>query len=275
MTETAPGTATGLPARLAVRLVFVVLGATQGGWMAQIPAIREAAGPDTARWGLVSTSSAAGDVVVVLITLLIGRVGSRRLSPAAAALVLLNAPVLAGASSVPALVAGLVVWGLSATFLATPVNAIAVAVERAWGRPLMSGFHASYSCGVLAGGALGTLAAAVGMPPGAQMAVSSGVLGALLLVLGRRLPSDVSERPRREERRPLRRRFTSQLRLLAGLAFLGSFVEGAASQWSSVYTADHPAEGSALGAATYTCFSVAILAGRLLVDSVSPVCCRP
>lgn len=54
--------------------------------------------------------------------------------------------------------------------------------------------------------------------------------------------------------------------LLAGIAFLGSFVEGAASQWSSVYTADFLDEGAALGAATYTCFSVAILVGRLLGD---------
>ncbi|MGW2418579.1 MFS transporter [Streptomyces sp. NPDC001709] len=268
MTATAHGTTSGVPARLAVRLVFVVLGATQGGWIARIPAIRDATGLDTARWGLVSSTSAAGDIVaLVLITVLIGRVGSRLLCLSAAALVLLNAPVLAGASSVSALVVGLGLWGLSATFLATPVNAIAVAVERASGRPLMSGFHASYSCGVLAGGALGTLSAAVGLAPGAQMAVSSGVLGALLLLLGRRLPSDAGEWPGRTERRPLRRRFTPQLRLLAGIAFLGSFVEGAASQWSSVYTADYLAVGSALGAATYTCFSVAILAGRLLGDA--------
>ncbi|MGW7259041.1 MFS transporter [Streptomyces sp. NPDC054834] len=259
-------TSSGLRARLAVGLVFVVLGGTQGGWMARIPAIRDAVGLDSARWGLVSSSSAAGDVVALaLVTVLIGRVGNRPLSLAAAVLVLVNAPLLAGASTVPALVAGLAVWGLSATFLATPVNALAVAVERRAGRPLLSGFHASYSCGVLAGGALGTLAAATGVSPGVQMAVSSGVLGALLMALGGALPEETEDRVR-EERRPLRRRFSPQLLLLAGVAFLGSFIEGAASQWSSVYTADYLREGSAFGAATYTCFSVAILVARLLGD---------
>ncbi|GAA2497151.1 MFS transporter [Streptomyces longisporus] len=254
-----------LRARLAVRLVFVILGGTQGGWMARIPAIRDQVGVDTARWGLLSSSSAAGDLVAIaLITMLIGRVSTRLLALAAASVVLLNGPVLAGASSVPALVLGLTVWGVGATFLATPVNALAVAVERVQGRPLMSGFHACYSVGVLAGGALGTLAAAADIAPGVQMAISSGVLGALLLVLGAGLPQDAAVE--KEQRRPLRNRFTPQLVLLAAIAFLGSFVEGAASQWSSVYTADYLGEGAALGAATYTSFSVAILAGRLMGD---------
>ncbi|MEV6946430.1 MFS transporter [Streptomyces sp. NPDC051172] len=233
--------------------------------MARIPAIRDQVGVDTARWGLLSSSSAAGDLVaIVLITVLIGRVSTRLLALAAASVVLLNAPVLAGAASVPALVLGLTVWGVGATFLATPVNALAVAVERAHGRPLMSGFHACYSVGVLAGGALGTLAAAADIAPGVQMAVSSGVLGALLLLLGAGLPQDAAVE--KQQGRPLRNRFTAQLVLLAAIAFLGSFVEGAASQWSSVYTADYLGEGAALGAATYTSFSVAILAGRLLGD---------
>lgn len=177
MTGTATASA-DLRTRLAVRLVFVILGGTQGGWMARIPAIRDQVGVDTARWGLLSSSSAAGDLVaIVLITVLIGRVSTRLLALAASTVVLLNAPVLAGASSVPALVLGLTVWGVGATFLATPVNALAVAVERAHGRPLMSGFHACYSVGVLAGGTLGTLAAATDVPPGSRWrsaAVSSG-----------------------------------------------------------------------------------------------------
>lgn len=263
--KTATASREGIRPCLAVSLVFIALGGTQGGWMARIPAIRDQVGVDTAQWGLLSSSSAAGDLVaIVLITVLIGRVSTRLLSLAAAALVLLNAPVLAGASAVPALVLGLTVWGLSATFLATPVNALAVAVERHQGRPLMSGFHASYSVGVLAGGALGTLAAATGVSPGVQMAISSGVLGALLLAWSHWLPQDAPVP--KEQRRPLSDRFTPQLVLLACIAFLGAFAEGAASQWSSVYTADYLDEGAALGAATYTSFSVAILACRLLGD---------
>ncbi|MEV7884722.1 MFS transporter [Streptomyces sp. NPDC002817] len=257
--------ASDLRPRLAVGLVFVVLGGTHGGWMARIPAIRDQVGVSTAEWGLLTSSAAAGDLVaIVLMTVLIGRVSTRLLCLVGAIVVLLNAPVLAGASGVPAVVVGLSVWGVGATFLATPVNALAVSVERRQGRPLMSGFHATYSCGMLAGGALGTLAAATGVSPGVQMALSSGVLGVLLLVTGRWLPEEVAVG--KEQRRSVRHRFTPQLMLLASVAFLAAFAEGAASQWSSVYTADYLGEGAAAGAATYTCFSVAILVTRLLGD---------
>jgi fucose permease len=264
-----PRLAVGLRPRLAVGLVFVVLGGTHGGWMARIPAIRDQVGVSTAEWGLLTSSAAAGDLVaIVLMTVLIGRVSTRLLCLVGAIVVLLNAPVLAGASAVPAVVVGLSVWGVGATFLATPVNALAVSVERSQGRPLMSGFHATYSCGMLAGGALGTLAAATGVPPGVQMALSSGVLGALLLVTGRWLPEEAAAvaAGAKEQRRSVRHRFTPQLVLLASIAFLAAFAEGAASQWSSVYTADYLGEGAAAGAATYTCFSVAILVTRLLGD---------
>ncbi|MFF4269585.1 MFS transporter [Streptomyces sp. NPDC001536] len=251
--------------RLAVGLVFVVLGGTHGGWMARIPAIRDQVGVSTAEWGLLTSSAAAGDLVaIVLMTVLIGRVSTRLLCLVGAIVVLLNAPVLAGASGVPAAVVGLSVWGVGATFLATPVNALAVSVERSQGRPLMSGFHATYSCGMLAGGALGTLAAATGVSPGVQLALSSGVLGVLMPVTGRWLPEEAAVG--KEQRRSVRHRFTPQLVLLASIAFLAAFAEGAASQWSSAYTADYLGEGAAAGAATYTCFSVAILVTRLLGD---------
>ena len=263
MTVTAV-TSTDLRARLAVGLVFIVLGGTQGGWMARIPAIRDQVGVDTARWGLLSSSSAAGDVVaIVLITLLIGRVSTRLL--ALATVVLLNAPVLAGASSVPALVLGLTTWGVGATFLA---HARERTRRRGRARPrpptdvrlprLLQRGRAGGRCH-------GHPRRGHGRHSGhPDMAISSGVLGTLLLILGARLPRDAPTH--KERHRPLKHRFTPQLVLLAGIAFLGSFAEGAASQWSSVYTADYLDEGSALGAATYTSFTVAILAGRLVGD---------
>ncbi|WP_405951372.1 hypothetical protein OG588_39195 [Streptomyces prunicolor] len=160
-----------------------------------------------------------GDLVALtLVTVLIGRVSTRLLCLSATGLALLNAPVLAGASALPALVLGLAV------------------------------------CWPAAGG----------VSPRVQLAVSSTVLGVLLLIMGGRLPDEEVAAERR--RRSLRHRFAPQLVLLAAVAFLASFVEGAASQWSSVFTADYLDEGAALGAATYTCFTVAILVGRLVGD---------
>ncbi|WP_405951373.1 hypothetical protein OG588_39200 [Streptomyces prunicolor] len=57
---TATAVPSGLRAPLAVSLVFIIPGCTQGSWMARIPAIRDRVGLDTARWGVVSSTSAVG-----------------------------------------------------------------------------------------------------------------------------------------------------------------------------------------------------------------------
>lgn len=202
--------------------------------------------------------------------MLIGRVSVRRLSLAGAALILVNAPLTASASTPAALVAGLVTWGFAASLLSTPMNAQAVEVERRYGRPLLSTFHACFAFGVLGGGVLGTLAAAADVAPAAQLAFGSGLLGVPLLVSGRWLPEETTG-PRREERLAdrLRRRLTPQLALLAAIAFLASFVEGAAGQWSALYAADFLGAGPALAAATYTGLTATTALVRLVGDRLT------
>jgi fucose permease len=257
-----------LRARLSVCLVFVIMGTTMGSWSSRIPDVRRSVGLDDAAWGLANTASTAGDVVSLgVVALLIGRVSVRRLSLVGAALVLANAPLMASATTTVALMAGLATWGFAANLLSTPMNAQAVEVERRYGRPLLSTFHACFSFGVLGGGVLGTAAASADVTPGAQLAVSSGVLGALLLVWGRWLP-DEAEPPHRKGglRDRMRHRFTPQLLLLGTIAFLMSFVEGSTNQWSALYAADFLHAGGTLAAATYTAFAVASASARMVGD---------
>ncbi|MEE1942767.1 MFS transporter [Streptomyces sp. TRM 70361] len=269
---TAPSPSRGaVRARLAVSLVFVIMGSTMGGWSARIPEIKRTVGLGDAAWGVANTASTAGDLVaLVVVTLLIGRVSIRLLSLVGAALILLNAPLLASSSTTVALVVGLLTWGFAASLLSTPMNAQAIEVERRYGRPLLSTFHACFSFGLLGGGLLGTLAAALGVPPNLQLAATSVLLGTLLAVAGRSLPDEVTRiRDRTPLRKRLRNRFTPQLVLLGSIAFLSSFIEGAAGQWSAIYAADSLGAGAALAAATYTGFTVTIATARLLGDRLA------
>ncbi|MGW0336293.1 MFS transporter [Streptomyces sp. NPDC003011] len=257
-----------LRARLSVCLVFVIMGTTMGGWSARIPEVRHSVGLDDAAWGLANTASTAGDLVSLgVVTVLIGRVSVRRLSLVGAALVLANAPLMASATTTVALVVGLATWGFAANLLSTPMNAQAVEVERRYGRPLLSTFHACFSFGVLGGGVLGMAAVSVDVAPGVQLAVSSVLLGALLLVWGRWLPDD-AELPRRKGgfRERVRHRFTPRLLLLGAIGFLMSFVEGSTNQWSALYAADFLDAGGTLAAATYTGFAVATATARMVGD---------
>ena len=54
--------------------------------------------------------------------------------------------------------------------------------------------------------------------------------------------------------------------LLAAIALLASINEGSASQWSAQYTANALGAGAAAGAATYTCYTIAMTLSRSTGD---------
>jgi MFS family permease len=218
-----------------------------------------------AQWGFANVGATAGSLIsLTIVVAVIARVGPRRLALIGAPLLLLNTPVLAGSTNQIALVAGLLVQGMATGLLASPMNAQAVDVERRYGRRIMSSFHACFSLGQLAGGLIGTFAAQAGIRANTQLACSSFVLALLLLATFRWLPRTTEVA--RVTRLPLRLRFTPQLRLLAGLALLASVNEGSAAQWSAQFTANTLGAGVAAGAATYTCFTVAMTLSRTAGD---------
>ena len=255
--------------RVSVCVLFAALGLTQGSWAARIPDVRDQlSGMTDARWGVLSTTMTAGSLLALAVTfLVVRRTGARRLSRIGVLVLLVDAPLLAGASSTPVLVAGLVAQGFAANFLAMAMNGQAVQVERGYGRRIMSGFHATYSGGQLAGGVLGTIAAGAGVPPAAQLTGTGLLLTVALLATLRWAPPDVPAPPAAGGR-PLRRRLSPQLLLLAGIGLMVSVNEGAASQWSAVYTSHALDAGAAAGAATFSCYSVAMLVSRLAGDRV-------
>jgi MFS family permease len=255
-------------ARWSVTLLFAIMGLALGGWAARVPDVRHAVGLGDTGWGLANIATNVGEVIsLAVVAVLISRVNTRVLAIAGAAVILVNAPLLAASTTVGALLVGLAVWGFAANLLSTPMNTQSVEVQRRYGRPILSTFHAGFSIGMLAGGLLGTAAVAAGLSPAAQMGISSAVLGVLLLATLRWLPD--TARPRRgdgEPKRRLRDRFTPQLLLLAAIAFLAAFTEMSGSQWSALYATDVVGAGAVVGAAAYTCLSVAAVGARLVGD---------
>lgn len=151
------------------------------------------------------------------------------------------------------------------------MNAQGVAVERAHGRPVMSGFHAAFSAGGLVGAALGSLAAAHGVPVGAHLALA-GALGLAVAfpLTGALLPASVDRVGGFALARP-----TRALAALGLLAFACLLCEGAAADWSAVYLRDAVGTGGGVAGLGYVAFSLAMFAGRTagdrLVAVVGPV----
>ncbi len=258
-------------ARRCVIALFVLMGTTTGSWAARIPGVRDQLRISDVQWGLANIGATAGSLVSLIVVLaVVVRTGPRRLALTGGTLLLFAAPLAASSTSVVPLVSALVLQGLATGLLAGPMNAQAVEVERRYGRRIMSSFHACFSLGQLAGGLLGTLASNVGVRPALQLAGSGVLLGVLLLSTFRGLPPDRhSQRSAAagpSGRSPLRSRFTPQLLLLAVIALLASINEGSAAQWSAQYTANALGAGAAAGAATYTCYTIAMTLSRSTGD---------
>jgi MFS family permease len=251
--------------RFAVLGVFFVNGVVIGTWVVRIPAIKERLGLGEGLLGVALLGAAVGALVAMpIVGALVSRLGSRRVVGTAAFLLSVSLLMPALAPNLPALVLALVMLGAANGGLDVAMNAQAVAVERGYGRPIMSSFHAAWSFGGLAGAALGGLSASQGigpLPHFSAVAVLSAI--AFVVAYGSLLPSraDASE-----EGTPAFARPTRALLGLGIISFCVLLGEGAMGDWSAVYLDDTLETGPGFAAAGYAAFSLSMAFGRLFGD---------
>src|SRR4029078_10015866 len=131
----------------------------------------------------------------------------------------------------------------------------------AYGRSILSSFHAAFSAGGLIGAAAGGLAAARGVEPPAHSAAVAVTLALVAFGAGRLLPrADVGCETFALVRPP------RALLLLGCAAFFTLLAEGAAGDWSAVYLRGSIRFSPAFAALGYTAFSLAMVASRLAGD---------
>ena len=256
---------------------FAALGLANGVWLARIPAVKQHLHLTDGVLGLALLSAPAGLVVVVLfVSRIVHRVGSRRPTIVAGTCAALVPIGLGLAPSLPALMAALFAFGLAGGILDVAMNSQAVLVERGMRRPLMTSFHACYSFGGLAGALLGGLFAWARVGPAMNFAVVCIPLACAAMAAGRWLVPDdggngaeqpavaAQGRPRR-----LLQSWTPALLVMALLAACSLLGEGAADGWSAVYLRDNLGAPAGLAALAYAGFSVAMAVGRLSGDRLS------
>ena len=260
-------------ARGAVTAIFFLNGFIFGAWAARIPAVRDHVGLSDGELGIVLACAAVGSIVAMPIAGgRAARIGSRRATRVAFALVCLAAGVIALAPSLPVLCAVALFYGASMGSLDVSMNAHGVAVERRYGRAILASFHAAFSIGGLAGAALGALSAAVGLDVRVQLALVAAGSAAIGLTWSRRfLGSDADAMGRTE---PVFVRPPRRLLALGALAFACLLIEGASADWSAVYLRDELGTTAAIAALGFTAFSITMTLGRVfgdrLVDRFGP-----
>ncbi|WP_433890149.1 MFS transporter [Streptomyces sp. CA-111067] len=294
--------------RQATFAFFALNGFVMGMWIVHIPAVEHRVGISHAVLGwlllLLGGGAFAGMQLAGPLT---DRIGARKVVPASAALCG-AAVVLPGLATAPwALGAALLVLGFGNGCLDVSMNTHAVQVERGYGRPIMSAFHAVFSVGgVIASligavtlrwgwGAAGTLGGAAVFALAATALAARGLLGQRAAGPGAdgevpagdgavsagdgALSAGDGGVPGGDSAAPVaapggadvsaRRKTPRRIWALAALALMLMLSEGVANDWSVLDLRDVLDAPASTAALAYGAFATAMTVGRFLTDRVA------
>jgi hypothetical protein len=260
-----------------VAAVFFVIGLSLSAWFTQIPQFKAALSLDDAQLGAALLCPVAGALVSMQVA---GRIAARYGSAAlvrAAPLGVAGAIALVGTSrSFLALAGTLLVFGLADGLTDVSMNAHAVAVENALGRPVLQRMHASFSLSTLVGAVSGGIAIWAHVSPARYLGMVAVAAAAVALLAGLRLLPPAADRdpaagasasaPGAAAGRASRGGW-SRFVIVLGLLGAGCLVaETAAESWAAVFLRDQRHAAPALASAGYFAFAAMQLAGRLSGD---------
>ncbi|PWD51629.1 MFS transporter [Serinibacter arcticus] len=295
LTHAAPAAPrTAQRARVAVGVLFFTNGALIANLLPRYPEVKIDLGLTNAAFGAAVAAYPLGALVAGLSAgLLIRRFRSSRVA-VAATLVTAVGLLLVGVA------AGWIVLAL-ALFLAGAMDAVTdvaqnshgLRVQRLYRRSIINSFHAIWSIGAVTGGAMGALAAQLGVPLLLHLAISAIIFGAMAL-LGYRwllagpepdpssaqesdaVSSPVAGADREDAATPARplivggpvARYGTLLALVI-IASGGAIVEDAGSSWSAIYLAGDLGASAFVAGLGFIALQGMQFIGRLLGDRMT------
>ncbi len=253
---------TKIAGRVAVSVMFYILGLNFSSWAARIPSIQQNLGIDDGILGLVLLSAPVSSVLTLPAAgWLVTHFGSRRTLILAALLSSFTLPFLGLAAEVWQLVVALFIFGIGGEFLNIAANTQAIEVEKRFGKPIMSSFHGFFSLGGMTGAAMGGVL--VKLNSGIHLAMMGFISLLLTFIFYRHL---VAKDTPTDHNHPLFVKPSGVLVSLGFIAFCCMLGEGAMADWSSVYFEKILKTPETLITAGYTAFSLAMAAGRFNGD---------
>lgn len=261
--------ATTRAARVGNALIFASHALLFASWTPHIPAVKDRIGLHEGTLGLALLGAPVGAIVaVVLVGPALARWGSRRVVRVTLTGYAATGPLLGVVDSFAGLFAVLAVWGAFQGSLDVAMNSQAVTIERRYGRPIMSSFHAIWAIGAATGAGLGSLAVLVGVGLAAQLTVLAVVVVAAMLVLTRRFLGSDHAAELEPDDGPRRRFdwFGPRMAVIAAVMFAALLCEGAAADWAPLYLRDDTHADEAVAGLAYATFATAMFVARALGD---------
>lgn len=255
-------------AEFALVAVFFTQGVLAITYIPRIPEIIDQIGVSFGAWGLIIGLAGLGALIPLLITnRLIGRFGTMPVVRLSSVMLVLATMSLGLATNgwVYFLFHAFMMFCMS--FFNISVNAQSVMLQKKVNRVILGKLHAAWSIGAASSAALSGILASL-VPLQTHLVIVSLAALVAFEVFNRRILSP-SEDGHSEERQATVRipffKSPTQLWLLAFGLFAGVFPELVLMDWSAVFSKQVMLLNPTLGAIPYTAFTVAMIAGRLLI----------
>lgn len=251
--------------RLAVALFFFCQGLTFASWASRIPTIKSELDISEGQLGTVLLMLPLGQLMTMTLSgRSVTRFGSAKVLSVACALYAAVLCLLSFAASPLMLGASLFLFGVFGNMCNIAVNTQGVAVEKVYGRSIMSSFHGAWSIAGFAGALIGLATINFKLSTGSHFAMIFAIVSCSVILNSRYLvPGKMPQETKAGSVKP-----DSMLIQLGVLGFLSMATEGAMFDWSGVYFKEvvkAPEQWVPIG---YASFMIMMAIGRFLGDLV-------
>lgn len=249
--------------RVALPSLFAWFGIVMGSWAGRIPALREGVQISHHMLSLVLLCGGLGAVMSFPVSSrLMASFGGRHTMLISGAVLLMVLLCIGFAPTLPLLMLAVLMLGISASSFDVGMNSVAAHHEKMNGSSAMSLLHAYACAGGLAGAAMGSVMAVLGISPALHFLMLTLPL-ILLLTIGHACVA-ANDNEKIEKKSFVLPR--GPLALLGGLGFLGSVVEGCIANWSGIFLREHFGVSAGFAPLSLTAFSTMMLLSRLFGD---------
>jgi MFS family permease len=257
-------------ARAAVFVYFLLCGSAVTIWATHIPFVQKSLALSHTQIGFIILLMGAGALASMqVVGAMVDRFGSGR------ALVWISVTLglalgLPGlAMNYLTLAIAIFVLGLNIGGIDIAMNAQALEVERAYGRPIFSSFHAMWSIG----GVLGSLSAGAALSLQIAMPVTMGTWGLLTIATGLAFSKKLltvtidaaAESVAKSKGRPREFYYVLFIGLVSASA---AIIEGIGIDWSALFTIEKFNSSVAVGGISIATFTAAMAIVRFIADKV-------
>lgn len=254
--------------RIAVKIAFFLNGFIYANWVSRLPRIQELYRADNGTIGIVLLALSLGAVAAMPFTgWVIIRHGSRRITLFSLIGYCAFVPLIPFMGSIPGLIVLYILMGTLTGMLDVAMNAQAVMIERGYGKPIMTSFHALFSIGMALGAWVGALFAELQYDISYHFSVTVVAALAAVLWVSRNL---VHDRPVTTEENdgPLFRIPNRAMLGVGVIAFCCMMGEGAMADWTVNYMENITRASQTLAPVALSAFATAMTLGRIFGDRV-------